>query len=62
MADHNPGPDLSDPWLAELVSRAESGENVIDTFESMRTPDATQDDTIVRKIGTLVEINLSDRR
>ena len=32
--------ELNDPWLADLVNRAEAGENILDTFESMRTPDA----------------------
>ena len=32
--------ELNDPWLAELVTRAEAGENIVDTFESLRTPDA----------------------
>ena len=35
--------ELNDPWLAELVSRAEAGENIVDTFESMRTPEPDED-------------------
>ena len=46
--------ELNDPWLAELVSRAEAGESIIDTFESMRTPDDKDDST--EKIETLAEI------
>ena len=48
--------ELNDPWLAELVSRAEAGENIVDTFESLRTLDADKDHSTVRKIEALVEI------
>ena len=48
--------ELNDPWLAELVSRAEAGENIVDTFESMRTSDADEDDSTAKKIETLSEI------
>jgi hypothetical protein len=48
--------ELNDPSLAELVSRAEAGENIVDTFESMRTPDAAEDDLTLGKIEALAEI------
>jgi hypothetical protein len=48
--------ELNDPWLAELLSRAEAGENVIDTFESLRTPDANEDDSTIGKMEALAEI------
>ena len=48
--------ELNDPSLAELVSRAQAGENIVDTFESMRTPDATEDDSTLGKIEALAEI------
>ena len=48
--------ELNDPSLAELVSRAEAGENVGDTFESLRTPDADQEDLVVRTIEAVAEI------
>ena len=48
--------ELNDPWLAELVSRAEAGENIVDTFESMRTPDTDEDDSTSRKIQALTDI------
>ena len=28
--------ELNDPWLAELITRAEADENIVDTFESLR--------------------------
>jgi hypothetical protein len=49
------GLELNDPWLADLVIRAEAGENIVDTFESMRTPD-TDEDGSIRKIEALAEI------
>lgn len=48
--------ELNDPSLAELVSRAEAGENIVDTFESLRTPGADKDDSTARKIEGLAEI------
>ena len=48
--------ELNDPWLADLVNRAEAGENIVDTFESMRTPDTDEGASPVRKIETLAEI------
>jgi len=50
------GLEVNDPWLAELVSRAEAGENFVDTFESMRISDADEDDLTVKKIEGLAEI------
>jgi hypothetical protein len=48
--------ELNDPWLADLVNRAEAGENILDTFESMRTPDADEVVATVGKIEALTEI------
>jgi len=48
--------ELNDPWLAELVSRAEAGEDIVDTFESLRIPGADKDDSTARKIEALAEI------
>ena len=48
--------ELNDPWLAELVSRAEAGENVVDTFESLQTPEADEGESTARKIEALAEI------
>jgi hypothetical protein len=48
--------ELNDPWLAELVIRAEAGEDIVDTFESLRTPDADKDESAARKIEALAEI------
>lgn len=48
--------ELNDPWLAELVTRAEAGEDIVDTFESLRIPGADKDDSTARKIEALAEI------
>ena len=48
--------ELNDPWLADLVNRAEAGENIVDTFESMRTPVTDEGDSTERKIEALAEI------
>jgi hypothetical protein len=48
--------ELNDPSLAELVTRAEARENIVDTFESLRTSDAVEDDSTLRKVEALAEI------
>ena len=48
--------ELNDPWLAELVTRAEAGEDIVDTFESMQTTEAHEDDSTLRRIEALAEI------
>ena len=48
--------ELNDPWLAELVTRAEAGEDIVDTFESLGTPVINEDDSTLGKIEALAEI------
>ena len=48
--------ELNDPWLPDLVRRAEAGENIVDTFESLRTLETTEDDSTEDKIKALAEI------
>jgi hypothetical protein len=48
--------ELNDPCLAEFVSRAEAGENIGDTFESLRTPVPSEDDSTLRKVEAVAEI------
>jgi hypothetical protein len=47
--------ELDDPSLAELVIRAEAGENIVDTFESLRTSDGDENDSTAKKIKGLAE-------
>jgi hypothetical protein len=48
--------ELNDGWLSELVPRAEAGENILDTFESLRTPETREADLTEDKIKALAEI------
>jgi hypothetical protein len=48
--------ELNDPSLAELVSRAEAGEDIVETFESLRTPVPIDDESSLRKVEALAEI------
>jgi hypothetical protein len=48
--------ELNDPSLAELVLRAEAHENIVDTFESLQTPERGEDDSTASKIEALAEI------
>ena len=48
--------ETNDPWLADLVRRADAGETIIDTIDFSQTPDTNEDDSIEEKISTLAEI------
>ena len=48
--------ELNDPFVGELVSRAQAGENVVDTFESLRPPLRNEDDSTPGKVEALAEI------
>jgi len=48
--------ELNDPGLAELVTRAEAGEDIVETFESLRTPVSIEDESVLRKVEALAEI------
>lgn len=48
--------ELDDPWLPELVRRAEAREDVVTTFESLRKFEGQQDCMTEEKIRTLAEI------
>jgi hypothetical protein len=48
--------ELNDPCLAALVSRAEAGENIGDTFESLRAPVPNEDESTLRKVEAVAEI------
>jgi hypothetical protein len=48
--------ELNDPFVAELVRRAEAGENIVDTFESLQPPLPNEDDSTLGKIEALAEI------
>ena len=48
--------ELNDPFVGELVSRAQASENVVDTFESLRPPLPNEEDSTLGKIEALAEI------
>jgi hypothetical protein len=48
--------ELNDPFVGELVSRAEAGEDILETFESLRTPVPIEDESTLRKVEALAEI------
>jgi hypothetical protein len=47
--------EINDPWLGDLVRRADAGETLIDTIDFSQTPD-TVDDSSEEKIEALAEI------
>ena len=48
--------ELNDPCVAEFLNRAEAGENIGDTFESLRTPVPNEDGSTLRKVEAVAEI------
>lgn len=48
--------ETSDPWLADLVRRADAGETIIDTIDFSQEPETGEDDSSVEKIEALAEI------
>ncbi len=48
--------EINDPWLADLVRRADAGETVIDTIDFSQTPETNEDDSGEEKIKALAEI------
>ena len=50
------GLETNDPWLAELVRRADAGETIIDTIDFSQTPTISEVDASEEKIETLAEM------
>ena len=46
----------NDPWLADLVRRADAGETIIDTIDFSQIPETNNADSIEQKISALSEI------
>src|ERR1041384_101317 len=49
--------ETNDPWLAELVRRADAGENVVEDFQSLQND---RDDVSDQKIAALAELICRD--
>jgi hypothetical protein len=47
--------ETNDPWLADLVRRADARETIVDTIDFSRTPESVDDDSHVEKIEALAE-------
>jgi hypothetical protein len=50
------GLETNDPWLAELVRRADAGEQIVDAIDFSGTPDVSDDDSSNEKITALAEM------
>jgi len=48
--------ETNDPWLVDLVRRADAGETIIDTIDFSETPETNEHYSIEEKIETLAEI------
>ena len=48
--------EVNDPWLAELVRRADAGEAIVDTVDFEETPETNNDDSNEEKIEALTEM------
>jgi hypothetical protein len=48
--------ETSDPFLTDLVSRADAGEMIIDAIDFSQTPGTNNDDSMEQKISSLSEI------
>ena len=47
--------EVNDPWLAELVRRADAGDAIVDTFDFQEPPEPNEDDN-EEKIEALTEM------
>ena len=50
------GLETNDPWLADLVRRADARERIVDTLDLSQPAEATDDDSNEEKIDALAEI------
>ena len=50
------GLETNDPWLADLVRRADAREKIIDTIDSSQTREVDEDDSNEEKIEALAEM------
>ena len=50
------GLEINDPWLADLVRRADAGETIIDSIDFSLEPETLEEDSAEDKIERLAEI------
>jgi len=48
--------EINDPWLAELVRRADAGEAIVDNLDFDETTETNNDDSNEEKIEALTEL------
>jgi len=48
--------EINDPWLAELVRRADAGETIVDALNASETAETSEDEPSDDKIEALAEI------
>lgn len=48
--------EINDPWLAELVRRANAGEAILDNLSVLQTTETSEDDSSEEKIEALAEM------
>jgi hypothetical protein len=48
--------EINDPWLAELVRRADEGENALETIDFSQTPDTLERDLSDKRIRALADM------
>ncbi|HEX7773496.1 MAG TPA: hypothetical protein VF435_13820, partial [Pyrinomonadaceae bacterium] len=48
--------ETNDPWLAELVRRADAGDTTIDTIDFSQPPESIEDESSKEKIEALAEL------
>ena len=48
--------EINDPWLAELVRRADAGENLFETIDFSQTPDTLEQDLSDKRVRALADM------
>ena len=48
--------EINDPWLAELVRRADEGETALDTIDFSQTPETLEQDLSDKRVRALADI------
>src|SRR4030095_5994236 len=48
--------EINDPWLADMVRRAGTGEKIIDSIDFTLEPDANEDDSNKERVEAIAEI------
>ena len=52
--------EINDPWLAELVRRADEGETALETIDFSQTPDTPEQDLTDKRMRALAEMICRD--